>query len=161
MVDVMRPPRITCAIGHCISAPGLSPAIIIGINANAELNAVIRIGLRRATLPSTISFCNVSPSFSRFSYSAIRSIPPRVAIPKSEMNPITDGMLTTPPVKTIDTTPPTNASGNALNINPHVFQLSNCFFRRSTIIINEIISVALNVRVARCWFSNCPLYSIQ
>lgn len=39
-VDVSRPPKITVAIGLCISLPGKSPFSASGINARAELSAV-------------------------------------------------------------------------------------------------------------------------
>lgn len=47
-VDVSRPPKITVAIGLCISLPGKSPFSASGINARAELSAVIRIGFKRS-----------------------------------------------------------------------------------------------------------------
>ena len=47
-VDVNKPPRITVAIGLCISLPGRSPFSASGINARAELSAVIRIGFKRS-----------------------------------------------------------------------------------------------------------------
>ena len=50
-VDVSRPPKITVAIGLCISLPGKSPFSASGINARAELSAVIRIGFKRSIEP--------------------------------------------------------------------------------------------------------------
>ena len=40
-VEVNKPPKITVAIGLWISFPGRSPFYDNGINAKAELNAVI------------------------------------------------------------------------------------------------------------------------
>ena len=50
-VDVNSPPKITLAIGLCISLPGKSPAKANGINANAEDKAVIKIGFKRSREP--------------------------------------------------------------------------------------------------------------
>ena len=43
-VDVKRPPKITFAIGLCISLPGRSPLSASGISARALESAVIKIG---------------------------------------------------------------------------------------------------------------------
>ena len=50
-VDVKRPPKITFAIGLCISLPGRSPLRASGISASALDRAVIRIGFRRSSEP--------------------------------------------------------------------------------------------------------------
>ncbi len=50
-VDVSRPPKITVAIGLCISLPGRSPFSASGINASALDSAVIRIGFKRSSEP--------------------------------------------------------------------------------------------------------------
>ena len=47
-VDVNKPPKITVAIGLWISFPGRLPFNANGINAKAELNAVIKIGFKRS-----------------------------------------------------------------------------------------------------------------
>lgn len=47
-VEVNKPPKITVAIGLWISFPGRSPFNANGINAKAELNAVIKIGFKRS-----------------------------------------------------------------------------------------------------------------
>lgn len=39
------------AIGLCISFPGLSPAITIGMRAKPAVNAVIKIGFNRSSEP--------------------------------------------------------------------------------------------------------------
>ena len=53
-VEVMRPPKMTFAIGDCNSLPGRSPVRAIGMRANALVRAVMRMGLRRSTLPVRI-----------------------------------------------------------------------------------------------------------
>lgn len=62
MVDVSNPPNTTIAIGACISLPVLSPAIIIGIRARAEVRAVIMIGVSLSTEPCMIVCFSERPS---------------------------------------------------------------------------------------------------
>ena len=62
IVDDSNPPKITIAIGDCISFPGSPPFIAIGINANAEVKAVMIIGFRRSAEPFIILLINSIPS---------------------------------------------------------------------------------------------------
>ena len=56
-VEVSNPPRITFAMGLCISLPGRSPLSANGINASALDSAVIRIGFKRSSEPRiTLSY---------------------------------------------------------------------------------------------------------
>ena len=56
-VDVTSPPRMTTAMGLCISLPGLSLPMTIGMRARAEVRAVIMMGLSRSAEPiSTLSW---------------------------------------------------------------------------------------------------------
>ncbi len=63
MVDVISPPRITIAIGDCISLPGSVPRKASGTRARAEVSAVIIIGRSLSDDPlcirssSGIPFC--------------------------------------------------------------------------------------------------------
>ena len=50
-VEVKRPPRITLAIGLWISLPGRSPFKTMGTRANAEVRAVMRMGVMRSVEP--------------------------------------------------------------------------------------------------------------
>lgn len=54
IVDVSNPPKITIAIGLCISFPGSELLTANGMSANAEDRAVIIIGLRRSIEPVNI-----------------------------------------------------------------------------------------------------------
>ena len=51
MVEVNKPPKITLAIGLCISFPGKSPLIASGISASPAVKAVIKIGLNLSLEP--------------------------------------------------------------------------------------------------------------
>ncbi len=51
IVDVSSPPRITFAIGLCISLPGKSPLNARGINARAAVKAVINIAFNLSLDP--------------------------------------------------------------------------------------------------------------
>lgn len=61
-VEVNKPPKITVAIGLWISFPGRSPFNANGINAKAELNAVIKIGFKRSREPCITDSRNPIPS---------------------------------------------------------------------------------------------------
>ena len=61
-VDDSRPPRTTTAIGLCISLPDAEPFMIIGTNANADVKAVIRIGVRRSSEPCITASSSGIPS---------------------------------------------------------------------------------------------------
>ena len=68
-VDVMRPPKITTAIGCSTSCPGTFPATTSGTSASPVVRAVIRIGTsrsraRRRTNPSPKSSSSSSSSSS-------------------------------------------------------------------------------------------------
>ena len=61
-VDESRPPSTTTAIGLWISLPDAEPFIIIGTSANAEVNAVMRIGVRRSAEPCSTALSSDTPS---------------------------------------------------------------------------------------------------
>ena len=50
-VEVSNPPKITFAIGLCISFPGKPPLTASGIRASAVVNAVINIGFNLSREP--------------------------------------------------------------------------------------------------------------
>ena len=60
-----KPPKMTFAIGLCISLPGKSPRKASGINANADDKAVIRIGFKRSSEPWTMHSRKPMPCSSR------------------------------------------------------------------------------------------------
>ena len=64
-VDVSNPPRITVAIGLCISLPGKSPRNTNGTKAKADVNAVIKIGFNRSAEPFNTRSRTDKPSSSR------------------------------------------------------------------------------------------------
>ena len=88
-VELMSPPSITLAMGDCISLPGRSPPSASGTSANAEVRAVMSMGLSRESEPSMMASFTVLPSSVRSRlYSVMSSMPLRVAMPKSEMKPM-------------------------------------------------------------------------
>ena len=135
-VELISPPSITFAIGDCISLPGKSPPSANGTRARAEVRAVMRIGLRRESEPSMMAWRMLLPSsVRRRLYSVISSIPLRVAIPNSDMKPMTAGMLISPVVNTIAKMPPMRANGRFRSITPASIALRNCMKRRQKITI--------------------------
>ena len=54
IVDDNNPPKITTAMGDCISFPGSPPRNANGIRARAEVNAVIIMGFKRSADPFII-----------------------------------------------------------------------------------------------------------
>ena len=118
-------------MGDCISFPGSSPPRASGTRASAEVRAVIRIGLSRESEPLTIASLTVAPSsVRRRLYSVTRSMPFRVAMPKSEMKPMIAGMLTSPVVTTSAKMPPMSASGRLSRMMPASLALRNCMKSR-------------------------------
>ena len=61
-VDDNNPPKMTVAIGLWISLPGRSPLMANGINAKAELRAVIKMGFNRSNEPCITTSPNGFPS---------------------------------------------------------------------------------------------------
>ena len=72
-VEVNKPPKITVAIGLWISFPGRSPFNANGINAKAELNAVIKIDIKRSSNPSNTNSPKTNPSQRKSQYRMISS----------------------------------------------------------------------------------------
>ena len=124
-VEVKRPPRITFAIGLCISLPGRSPPRARGIKARAEVRAVMRIGLRRSVEPCITQSMVLMPCAFRSLYLLTRSIPLRVAIPKRDMKPMMAGMLSMPLDSHTANTPPISAKGRFSNITNDSRRLRN------------------------------------
>ena len=87
-MEVNKPPSITFAIGLCISLPGKSPPVTMGIKASAEDSAVIKIGFRRSAEPRLTLSIMEQPSLRKSLYLETSNIPLRVAIPNSEINPM-------------------------------------------------------------------------
>lgn len=98
-VDVNSPPRMTFAIGDWISLPGRSPPMASGSSAKADVIAVIRIGFSRSREPVITASIFEVPRLVSTLYLSISSIPLRVAMPNSEMNPMMAGMDRMPSVK--------------------------------------------------------------
>ena len=115
IVEVSSPPRRTLAIGLWISLPGSSPPRARGINARADVKAVINIGLSLSNEPRITASRRGIPLAVNSLYLSIRSIPFLVAMPKRDMKPIMDGMLMMPSVKKTANTPPINANGRLSN----------------------------------------------
>ena len=111
-VELSSPPRITMAIGLWISLPGLSPPRARGIRASAAVRAVIKIAFSLSADPEIIRSRRVLPSCLRLIYLEIRSMPFLVAIPKSVMNPIIEGILTTLDESLMAIIPPIRASAS-------------------------------------------------
>ena len=156
-----KPPRTTTAIGLCISLPGLSPLIINGISASAEVNAVIKIGFKRSIEPSRTVCRNGSPSSCKCLYLEINKIPLRVATPKRVIKPIIDGILTTPEVAATANTPPIRARGKVIKTIPESEALLNSPYSNKKITKIAITVVKASVRVALCALSNWPPYSTR
>src|SRR5437879_6368937 len=89
-VEVVRPQRMTIAIGVWISLPVFPPPSASGISARPAAIAVIRMGTRRSCAPrSTASRKSVTPSLSIRCWMCDTSMMPfRVAMPNRVMNPM-------------------------------------------------------------------------
>ena len=89
------------------------------------------IGFRRESEPSTMASRTLLPSsVRRRLYSVMSSMPLRVAMPKSEMKPMTAGMLTSPVVSTMAKMPPMSASGRLSSMTPASRALRKCMKSR-------------------------------
>ena len=92
--------------------PDLPPDRTRGINARAEVSAVIRIGLSLSAEPARMLSLTGNPLSHRCMYLEISSTPLRTAMPSRVMNPIVDGMLITPEDTLTAKMPPMSAKGS-------------------------------------------------
>ena len=159
-VDVSRPPSITLAIGLCISLPGSSPPTASGMSASPDVRAVMSIGLSRSREPCMTHSWSDRPDERRLLYLSMRSIPFRVAIPKSEMKPMMDGMLIVPPESQMLATPPMSASGRLRSTVSDWPRFLNSLKRSRNMARMENTDVMAMVFEAACSLSNCPPYSM-
>ena len=83
----------------------------------------------------------------------------RTEMPKSEMNPMMEGMLTTSEVIQMLTTPPTSAKGRFTIIMVESGTLLNSWNRSMKTTRMASSDAKTSVREADCWLSNCPPYS--
>src|SRR6267378_2454538 len=133
IVALTMPPTITTANGRWVSEP-MPCDSAAGNKPSPAIRAVIRIGRRRSTAPSTTALSSGLPRRTKSTICSTMITPFCTEIPATAMKPTAAETERCRPAIASPATPPTNVKGT-------------------------IISTMAAMRsraIARCWFSNCP-----